>query len=478
MTRTRLGIVALALLAGVVTLQAQGQNVAWTFKSITFNPQAQTCASTGNGSAQTLSFTPANTSIKVTQNDPDGCAVTLGETNIPDGREVDIINLSSNALTFATSAGVQVVYGGSASLAQNQLIHFKYVSASGAGAGAWVEQFRSNAATGTVDLTTSVTGILPGANGGTGNGFFAVTGPTTSLKTFTFPNASSTVLTTNAAVTVAQGGTGATTFTANLPLLGNGTSAVAQGTRSGNTTSFATTTGSFTTGNCVKVDVNGNFVDHGSACGTGGSATGLLVESGGESKITDLSADASPTTDDLVVTVNDPGGTPANRKVTVGNLVALASGLSSSIYLQYRDEKTQNTAGGTFTSGAWRTRTLNTEVSDVGALGSLSSNQITLTAGTYVIRATAPAWTVNRHQARLQNVTDATTVLIGTAAFSSSSGTGAMTESTISGVFTIGASKALELQHQCQTTEATDGFGVGANFTTEVYTVVELWKIG
>lgn len=52
------------------------------------------------------------------------------------------------------------------------------------------------------------TGILPSANGGTANAFFTVSGPTTSAKTFTFPNASSTVLTSNALVTVAQGGTG------------------------------------------------------------------------------------------------------------------------------------------------------------------------------------------------------------------------------------------------------------------------------
>jgi hypothetical protein len=61
---------------------------------------------------------------------------------------------------------------------------------------------------GAVVLTTDVSGILPGANGGTANGFFAVSGPAASLKTFTFPNASATVLTDNAAVTTAQGGTG------------------------------------------------------------------------------------------------------------------------------------------------------------------------------------------------------------------------------------------------------------------------------
>ncbi len=72
-------------------------------------------------------------------------------------------------------------------------------------------------------LTTGVTGVLPVANGGTNNAFFTVSGPASSAKTYTFPNASSTVLTDNAAVTVAQGGTGATTLTGVLK--GNGTSA-------------------------------------------------------------------------------------------------------------------------------------------------------------------------------------------------------------------------------------------------------------
>jgi hypothetical protein len=61
---------------------------------------------------------------------------------------------------------------------------------------------------GAVSLTADVSGILPGANGGTGNGFFAVSGPAASLKTYTLPNASTTILTTNAPVTLLQGGTG------------------------------------------------------------------------------------------------------------------------------------------------------------------------------------------------------------------------------------------------------------------------------
>lgn len=56
--------------------------------------------------------------------------------------------------------------------------------------------------------------LVTGAQGGTNNAFFQVSGPATSLKTFTFPNANATVLTDNAAVTIAQGGTGQVTQTA------------------------------------------------------------------------------------------------------------------------------------------------------------------------------------------------------------------------------------------------------------------------
>lgn len=66
-------------------------------------------------------------------------------------------------------------------------------------------------------------GTLSGSRGGTGNAFFSVSGPASTLKTYTFPNSNATVLTSAAAVTVAQGGTGAATLTGLLK--GNGTSA-------------------------------------------------------------------------------------------------------------------------------------------------------------------------------------------------------------------------------------------------------------
>lgn len=50
---------------------------------------------------------------------------------------------------------------------------------------------------GKIALTTAVSGILPEANGGTNNAFFSVAGPATSVKTYTFPNATCTILSTN-----------------------------------------------------------------------------------------------------------------------------------------------------------------------------------------------------------------------------------------------------------------------------------------
>jgi hypothetical protein len=69
---------------------------------------------------------------------------------------------------------------------------------------------------------------------------------------------------------VINGGTGQTIFTVSGPLIGNGAAPLSQGTRSGNSTVFITTTGTFVAGNCLKWDANGNAVDNGGTCSGGG----------------------------------------------------------------------------------------------------------------------------------------------------------------------------------------------------------------
>lgn len=142
-----------------------------------------------------------------------------------------------------------------------------------------------------------------------------------------------------------------------------------------------------------------------------------------------------------------------------------------------QDEKSSGTNGGTFTSGAWQQRTLNTESTNTITGASLSSNQITLPSGTYYARWTAPAYTCDEHQTRFVSTPTATITLYGTAEHTNST-VFLTTISEGSGVFSISGSTVFQLEHRCQTTKATDGFGDANSFgNTQVYARVEIWKV-
>ncbi len=162
-------------------------------------------------------------------------------------------------------------------------------------------------------------------------------------------------------------------------------------------------------------------------------------------------------------------------QVAIEALQSSGSGLYTA-YICIKDEKAAGTDGGTFTSGAYRTRDLNTEAADTGNHASIATNQITLAAGTYTVRAQAPATNVGRHQARLQNITAAATILSGTSEVMGTTTT-VNSHSWIVGTFTLTVDSVLEIQHICQ---ASGTFGTGsAGFYTpaiETYTVVELFR--
>lgn len=142
------------------------------------------------------------------------------------------------------------------------------------------------------------------------------------------------------------------------------------------------------------------------------------------------------------------------------------------------DVKSSGVAGGGATAGT-QTRTLNTLVDPTGIVTSLASNQITLSAGTYYIRASAPAGFVNSHKIRFRNITDSSTALIGSSEYVSPVNTGFFTtRSTLSGEITITSSKVFELQHYVSTTRASDGLGtISSNGESEVYSIVEIQRI-
>lgn len=148
-------------------------------------------------------------------------------------------------------------------------------------------------------------------------------------------------------------------------------------------------------------------------------------------------------------------------------------------YVQIADVKTANTAGGTFTSGAWQTRVLNTESFDTNGLASLAANQITLQPGVWYTRIQAPAYRVDGHRLRLRNITAGTTIQIGQAGYTPNATDSTQSTAYIMAEFTLAAVTVLEVQHRCTTTQATNGFGLPVNIDSlqEVYTVAEFWRI-
>jgi len=146
-------------------------------------------------------------------------------------------------------------------------------------------------------------------------------------------------------------------------------------------------------------------------------------------------------------------------------------------YVCIQHQETQNTSGGTITTGDWRTRPLNYEQSDTAGHASVASNQITLAAGTYITRIVSSVAYCGNHRARLQNITAGTTLLTGTSGYTTQASPYSTGESFIAGLITLASSSVLEVQHRCGATQNTNGFGQATNWGTEVYATVEFWKI-
>ena len=159
-------------------------------------------------------------------------------------------------------------------------------------------------------------------------------------------------------------------------------------------------------------------------------------------------------------------------------LTNVSAGLFTS-YAVIEDQKGAGANGGTFTSGAWRTRDLNTEIFDPDNIVSISSNQFTFQAGNYFIEASAPAYHVDRHQAALYDITADNFHTVGTNEYAKGdAGTGS--RSIVIARVSISSANVYEIRHRCQTTFATYGFGVfiGTSqwITDNNYTYVKIFK--
>jgi hypothetical protein len=175
------------------------------------------------------------------------------------------------------------------------------------------------------------------------------------------------------------------------------------------------------------------------------------------------------TTDGQLLSVNSSTST---------GLAWINPGLNPAAFLHIRDEKAASTQGGTFTNGAWRTRDLNTVKTNTITGASLSSNQITLPAGTYFIQGYPTSFRVEGNISRIYNITDSSQVSLGVNNHSGSSTTGSQGTSTVSCMVTITGTKVFELQHYSQSTVASVGFGIrNETGQGEVYSEILIWKV-
>jgi hypothetical protein len=147
--------------------------------------------------------------------------------------------------------------------------------------------------------------------------------------------------------------------------------------------------------------------------------------------------------------------------------------------LHIREEQTAGTDGGTFTSGAWQKRALNTVKINEITGASLNSNVVTLAAGTYFCEGYGTAYAVVTHKTRLYQTSGTPADLLTGSSERTIAAAGVSNRSTFSGRFTLSAESTVELQHRCGTTANNTGFGYAVNLDSkvEVYSELKIWKL-
>lgn len=173
-------------------------------------------------------------------------------------------------------------------------------------------------------------------------------------------------------------------------------------------------------------------------------------------------------------------GSYTNASITVdakGRLTAASNGAVAVTVAEFQEQQTAGTGPtGGILSAAWTQRPLTTTLVNNISGASLSSNQVTLPAGTYQVRAFSPAGCNSATWAkiRLRNVTDSTTTIVGGGLSCSASAVNFFAP--LSGTFIIGGSKTFEVDIW------TNGSGSSGSATNtgeiEVYTDLQITKVG
>lgn len=142
------------------------------------------------------------------------------------------------------------------------------------------------------------------------------------------------------------------------------------------------------------------------------------------------------------------------------------------------DEKAYNVTGGPSSAG-WNDRDLNTESFDPDNIVSISSNQFTLGAGTYIMEFSCPSYMSEQNKAQLYDVTNSTAVANSMSVYSYASGI-AYGVATGYARVSITGSTTYKLRHYISSAKATNGLGVALMVSgagNNVYSQVKITKL-
>lgn len=223
------------------------------------------------------------------------------------------------------------------------------------------------------------------------------------------------------------------------------------------------------------------------AAGKGASLIGIQDAAGNldavdvEAAIAEIYSDFRRSTD-LASTAAGKGASLIGIEDAAGNFAstnlegALAEIKQATLVALIEDQKSSGTHGGTFTSGADRTRDLNTLVYNKDSTVSLSANRFTLPAGTWLIKWRAPAYACRYHQTHLYDYTGSAEIKRGNSIYTNASYQGHDFSEGVA-VVTLTSSKEFEIRHRCSSSSSTYGFGLAPGYGIEVYTQVEIHKL-
>ncbi len=144
-------------------------------------------------------------------------------------------------------------------------------------------------------------------------------------------------------------------------------------------------------------------------------------------------------------------------------------------YILLRDVKPSGTHGGNAVVGT-NVRDITEITLDAGGHASLSSNQVTLAAGTYYHKAQTVGRYVGNQRLSLYNVTDQA-VVPSVSGIQSSAPDGHQKAVSMQKQFTLSSPKTFEIQHICQNARTQYGLGGALSLGDEVFLIAEFWKI-